>query len=56
LATPDFLVVSTLAARAGTPVDRLQDAGGWNSPVMALRYLEAAAIANTGVRGFHDEA
>ncbi|MBA3469262.1 MAG: tyrosine-type recombinase/integrase [Herpetosiphonaceae bacterium] len=47
---------ATLAARAGTPVDRLQDAGGWNSPVMALRYLEAAAIANTGVRGFHDEA
>jgi integrase len=46
---------ATLAARAGTPVDRLQDAGGWNSPVMALRYLEAAAIANAGVRGFHDD-
>jgi integrase len=43
---------ATLAARAGTPVDRLQDAGGWNSPSMALRYLDAAAIANTGVRGF----
>ena len=47
---------ATLAARAGTPVDRLQDAGGWNSPVMALRYLEAAAIANQGVCGFEADA
>ena len=38
------------AARAGTPVDRLQDAGGWNSPAMPLRYVEAAKIANQGVR------
>lgn len=40
---------ATLAARNGTPVDRLQDAGGWASPAMPLRYVEAAAIANRGV-------
>jgi hypothetical protein len=31
------------------PVDRLQDAGGWNSPAMPLRYVETAKIANQGV-------
>jgi len=41
---------ATLAARAGTPLDRLQDAGGWSSPAMPLRYIEAAKIANQGVR------
>lgn len=41
---------ATQAARHGTPVDRLQDAGGWASPAMPLRYLEAAAIANDGVK------
>ena len=41
---------ATQAARNGTPVDRLQDAGGWNSPAMPLRYVEAAKIANEGVR------
>jgi integrase len=41
---------ATQAARAGTPIDRLQDAGGWASPSMPLRYVEAAAIANQGVR------
>jgi integrase len=40
---------ATQAARNGTPVDRLQDAGGWNSPAMPLRYVEAAKIANEGV-------
>ncbi len=30
--------------------DRLQDAGGWNSPAMPLRYVEKAKIANQGVR------
>jgi integrase len=40
---------ATLAARSGTPLDRLQDAGGWNSPAMPLRYVEAARIANQGV-------
>jgi integrase len=40
---------ATLAARNGTPIDRLQDAGGWSSPAMPLRYVQAAAIANEGV-------
>lgn len=41
---------ATQAARNGTPIDRLQDAGGWTSPAMPLRYVEAARIANEGVR------
>jgi integrase len=41
---------ATQAARAGTPIDRLQDAGGWSSAAMPLRYIEAARIANVGVR------
>ena len=41
---------ATMAARAGTPIDRLQDAGGWNSPAMPLRYVETAKIANEGVK------
>lgn len=40
---------ATLAARKGTPLDRLQDAGGWNSLAMPARYIEAAKIANEGV-------
>jgi integrase len=41
---------ATMAARNGTPIDRLMDAGGWASPAMPLRYVEAAKIANEGVR------
>lgn len=41
---------ATLAARNGTPLDRLQDAGGWASPAMPMRYVERARIANEGVR------
>lgn len=40
---------ATRAARNGTPLDRLQEAGGWASPAMPLRYVEAARIANEGV-------
>lgn len=40
---------ATLAARNGTPLDRLMDAGGWNSPSMPMRYIQAAKIANQGV-------
>lgn len=40
---------ATQAARNGTPIDRLQDAGGWASPAMPLRYVESAKIANSGV-------
>jgi integrase len=41
----------TWATRAApkTPIDRLQDAGGWASPAMPLRYVESAKIANEGV-------
>ena len=41
---------ATRAARNGTPLGRLQDAGGWNSPAMPMRYVESAKIANEGVR------
>lgn len=41
---------ATRATRNGTPIDRLQDAGGWSSPAMPLRYVEAAKIANDGVK------
>ena len=40
---------ATTAARNGTALDRLQDAGGWASPAMPLRYVERAAVANAGV-------
>jgi integrase len=40
---------ATLAARNGTPLNRLQDAGGWSSLAMPSRYIEAAKIANQGV-------
>jgi integrase len=40
---------ATRAARNGTPVKNLQEAGGWNSPVMPLHYIEAEQVANDGV-------
>jgi integrase len=46
---------ATQAARSKTPIDRLQDAGGWASPAMPLRYIEAAKIANEGVKLGEDE-
>jgi integrase len=39
---------ATYEARQGTPVNRLVDMFGWNSPAMAFRYIEAAHIANDG--------
>jgi integrase len=39
---------ATRAAR-NTAVDRLIDAGGWSGVAMAMRYVEAAEIANEGV-------
>lgn len=39
---------ATFESRNGTAVDRLMDAGGWNSPAMPMRYIEAAQIANEG--------
>lgn len=41
---------ATAATRAGTPLKALQDAGGWSSPAMPLRYTESAEIANDGVK------
>ncbi|MBN1975952.1 MAG: site-specific integrase [Anaerolineae bacterium] len=41
---------ATQAARNGTALDRLQDAGGWASLAMPARYVEAARVANEGVR------
>lgn len=40
---------TTNAARKGTPIDRLMDAGGWASPAMPLAYIQREAIANSGV-------
>lgn len=41
---------ATFATRSGTPLKALQDAGGWSSPAMPLRYAESAEIANDGVK------
>ena len=41
---------ATTAMRAGTDIKALQDAGGWASPAMPLRYAESARIANQGVK------
>ena len=38
------------AARSGTDAFALRDAGGWSSLAMPSRYVEAAAIANSGVK------
>lgn len=40
---------ATLAAEAGTPIDRLMSAGGWSSYAMPLRYIRAAEVANDGI-------
>ncbi len=41
---------ATQAARNGTALDRLQDAGGWASLAIPGRYIEAAKIENQGIR------
>lgn len=41
---------ATLAVRNGTDIKSLQDAGGWSSPAMPLRYVESNKIANEGVK------
>jgi len=41
---------ATRATRAGTDTKSLQDAGGWSSPAMPLRYAASAHIANAGVK------
>lgn len=41
---------ATAAVKGGTDIKSLQDAGGWSSPAMPLRYTESSKIANEGVR------
>lgn len=41
---------ATRATRAGTDTKSLQDAGGWSSPAMPLRYAASNHIANQGVK------
>ena len=40
---------ATRATEQGTHPRRLQQAGGWNSPAMVMRYVNEADIANDGV-------
>ena len=40
---------ATRMARKKTHIKDMQDAGGWKSPYMALRYVESSKIANEGV-------
>jgi site-specific recombinase XerD len=40
---------ATSAIKGGTDIKSLQDAGGWSSPAMPLRYVESSAVANKGV-------
>jgi len=46
---------ATSVARSGTDAFVLQEAGGWNSLAMPRRYVEAAQIANEGVRMGDDD-
>lgn len=41
---------ATLATRNGTALRDLQEAGGWSSPAMPIRYAEAQEVANRGVK------
>jgi integrase len=43
---------ATNAAAAGTPIERLMDAGGWSNPITPqTRYIKPAKVANQGVLG-----
>ena len=41
---------ATQAVRNGTPIEALREAGGWSSLAMPACYIEAAKVANEGVR------
>lgn len=41
---------ATYAVKGGTDIKSLQDAGGWSSPAMPLRYVDSSKIANRGVK------
>jgi integrase len=40
---------ATRATQLGTHPRALQQAGGWNSPAMVMRYVDESEIANAGV-------
>ena len=40
---------ATLAAKNGTDITNLRQAGGWNSLTMPARYLDENTVANEGV-------
>lgn len=40
---------ATQLARKGYSIDRIMSWGGWTSPAMVLRYIEAAKVANGGI-------
>lgn len=41
---------ATRATTMGTHPKALQQAGGWNSPAMVMRYVNESEIANDGVK------
>lgn len=41
---------ATDASNNETPIEKLMQAGGWSSPNMPMRYIDAAEIANEGVK------
>jgi integrase len=41
---------ATSAVKGGSDIRSLQEAGGWSSPAMPLRYAQAGKIANAGIR------
>ncbi len=41
---------ATDALEAGTPLNDLQQAGGWKSPAMPLRYANKSKVSNKGVK------
>lgn len=41
---------ATNAANNGTPLEVLQEAGGWDSYIMPLRYITAAKVSNDGIK------
>lgn len=41
---------ATYAIKAGTDIKALQDAGGWASPAMPLKYAASSRVANAGVK------
>jgi len=45
---------ATIQANNGTPLHVLMEWGGWASPAMPMRYIEAAKFANKGAASDRD--